>query len=78
MSKLTTSVEDLVAIRQILLGYKAEGNPNPLLPLNVDLDGDGKTDAYGLDAEDNVILVSGAPLEETVYVSDGDDITGPV
>ena len=61
-------------IRTILLGYKSEGVEKPLLPLNVDLDGDGIADSYGLDENDEVILVSGVPLEDTVYVSDGDDI----
>ena len=73
MSNITTSIEDLVAIKQILLSWKAEGNPNPLLPLNVDVDGDGIADAYGLDDQGQVILVSGVKLEDTVYVSDGDD-----
>ena len=61
-------------IRTILLQYKSEGVEKPLLPLNVDLDGDGIADSYGLDENDEVILVSGVPLEDTVYVSDGDDI----
>ena len=61
-------------IRTILLGYKSEGVEKPLLPLNVDLDGDGIADSYGLDENDEVILVSGVPLEDTVYVSDGDDV----
>ena len=73
MSDITTSIEDLVMIRTILLQYKSEGVEKPLLPLNVDLDGDGIADAYGLDENDEVILVSGVPLEDTVYVSDGDD-----
>ena len=74
MSNITTSIEDLVAIKGILEAYKAEGNPNPLLPLNVDIDGDGIVDAYGLDESGEVILVPGNKLEDTVYVSDGDDI----
>lgn len=74
MTQITTSVEDLVAIKGILLQYKAEGVENPLLPLNADVDGDGIADAYALDAFGKVILVSNVPLSETVYVSDGDDI----
>ncbi len=74
MSQITTSVEDLVAIKNILLQYKAEGVENPLLPLNADVDGDGIADAYALDAFGKVILVSGVPLADTVFVSDGDDI----
>lgn len=74
MVNTTTSVEDLVAIKMILVGYKSEGVEKSLLPINVDIDGDGICDAYGLDENDEVILVSGASLTDTVYVSDGDDI----
>lgn len=73
MSNIATSIEDLVMIRTILLQYKTEGVEKPLLPLNVDLDGDGIADAYGLDQNDEVVLISGVKLEDTVYVSDGDD-----
>lgn len=73
MSQLTTSPEDLIVIKEILIAWRAEGNTNPLLPLNVDIDGDGIVDAYGLDANDDVVLVSGTKLEDTVFVSDGDD-----
>lgn len=74
MANITTSIEDLVVIKGILLQYREEGVENPLLPLNVDIDGDGIVDSYGLDENDEVILVSGAKLEDTVYVSDGDDV----
>lgn len=73
MSNITTSIEDLVAIKGVLESWKADGVANPLLPLNVDLDGDGLTDAYGLDENGEVILVPGTKIEDTVYVSDGDD-----
>ena len=65
--------EDYAAIKQILLQWKSEGVANPLLPSDVDTDGDGIVDSYGLDANDNVILVRGAALTDTVYLSDGDD-----
>lgn len=68
--------EDREQIKAILLQYRADGVAAPLLPLDVDLDGDGKTDAFGLDENDEVVLVSGADLEHTVYVSDGDDAKG--
>jgi hypothetical protein len=74
MAEITTSIEDLVVIKGILLQYREEGVENPLLPLDVDIDGDGIADAYGLDENDEVILVSGCKLEDTVYVSDGDDV----
>ena len=65
--------EDYAAIKQILLQWKSEGVANLLLPSDVDTDGDGIVDSYGLDANDNVILVRGAALTDTVYLSDGDD-----
>lgn len=74
MANLETTEDDTVAIREILLAWKKEGNTNPLLPADVDIDGDGIVDSFGLDENDNVIVVSGVKLEETVYVSDGDDI----
>lgn len=66
--------EDLDAIKQILTGYRDEGIAIPLLPLNVDMDGDGIADSWGLNDADEVVLVPGVALEHTVYVSDGDDI----
>ena len=65
--------EDLEAIKSILEHYKADGVENPLLPTDVDMDGDGIADAYGLDSEGNVILVPGVPLTETVYKSTGEE-----
>ena len=74
MAELATSVFDLVTIKMILEGYKSEGIENPLLPMNVDIDGDGIADAYGLDDNGEVCIVSGVDLKDTVYVSDGDDV----
>jgi hypothetical protein len=68
------SREDYQAIRSILLGYRADGVNDPLLPMNVDIDGDGTCDAYALDENDDVVYRSSAPLKDTVYISDGDDI----
>lgn len=65
--------EDLEAIKQILISYKLDGVDNPLLPTDVDMDGDGIADAFGLDADENVILVSGVSLDDTVYVADGEE-----
>lgn len=66
--------EDKAALRDSLLQWKVEGSESPTIPLDVDLDGDGVTDAYGLDENDELIFVSGVKLEETVYVSEGDDV----
>ena len=72
MADLTTTDEDAAAIKAILLQWKSEGNPNPLLPADVDIDGDGIVDSFGLDENDNVIVVSGTKLEDTVYVAEGE------
>ena len=71
MADLTTTDEDAAAIKAILLQWKSEGNPNPLLPADVDINGDGIVDSFGLD-ENNVIVVSGTKLEDTVYVAEGE------
>lgn len=72
MADLTTTDEDAAAIKVILLQWKSEGNPNPLLPADVDIDGDGIVDSFGLDENNNVIVVSGTKLEDTVYVAEGE------
>ena len=72
MADLTTTDEDAAAIKAILLQWKSEGNPNPLLPADVDIDGDGIVDSLGLDENNNVIVVSGTKLEDTVYVAEGE------
>ena len=72
MADLTTTDEDAAAIKAILLQWKSEGNPNPLLPADVDIDGDGIVDSFGLDENDNLIVVSGTKLEDTVYVAEGE------
>lgn len=46
---------------------------NPLIPSDVDINGDGIVDAYGLNELDEVIFVSGVALNDTVYTSEGDD-----
>lgn len=70
------AAEDKAEIKTILRSYQYAGVENPLLPTDVDLDGDGTADSFGLDDEGNVILVPGVRLESTVYLSDGDDIKG--
>ena len=72
MADLTTTDEDVAAIKAILLQWKSEGNPNPLLPADVDIDGDGIVDSFGLDENNNVIVVSDTKLEDTVYVAEGE------
>lgn len=69
---LALTPEDEVEIRNILLNWRADGVENPVLPADVDIDGDGIVDGYGLSENDEVILVSGKPIEDTVFRSDGD------
>lgn len=76
MANLSASRKDALAIRAILLQWRDEGQARPLLPADVDRDGDGIVDSYGLDADDNVALFRRVKLEDTVFLSDGDDL-GP-
>lgn len=73
MADLTLADEDREVIRSILLAERERGIAVPLLPADVDLDGDGTVDSFGLDENDEVVIVSGVALEHTVYVSEGDD-----
>jgi hypothetical protein len=66
--------EDYNAIRDALLAWREDGVANPLIPSDVDIDGDGTTDAYGLDANDEVIFVKSAKLKDTVFEAVGGSI----
>lgn len=61
------------AVRQSLLAWKASGTTNPTIPMFEDVDGDGKMDFYGLDENDQLVTVSGATLESSVFDSTGFD-----
>lgn len=76
MADVTITREDADAIKGILLQWRSEGKENPLLPMDVDVNGDGIVDSFGLDENDEVVVVLGQKLEDTVYLSEGDDI-GP-
>lgn len=65
--------EDRAAMTDALRAWKKSGTANPLIPLDVDLDGDGIVDSIGLDPDGNLTIVS-ADLGSTVYVSQGDDM----
>jgi hypothetical protein len=56
----------LISLRQ----WRDEGNPNPLIPTDVDVDGDGVVDAFGLDDAGQLVYVSGASLADTVMTAD--------
>jgi len=65
--------EDRAQLKEALTTWQAAGEENPMIPLDVDLDGDGVADAVGLDENGELVVLSGVDLEETVYVSEGDD-----
>lgn len=67
--------EELLAA---LLQWKAAGNPDPLIPTDHDVDGDGSADAFGLTADDQLTIIFGAKLSETVAESDGGGIEAPI
>lgn|GEM_PF-3559312 len=69
---LTLTRKDRKAIRKVLLAERAAGVATPLLPADVDLDGDGIVDSFGLDEHDEVIVVSGVALEQTLFESVGE------
>lgn len=71
MADLTLTPEDREAIRSILQAERDAGNPLPLLPADVDLDGDEICDAFGLDAFGQVCVVPGVRLAGTLYESTG-------
>lgn len=73
MTDMTMTNEDRDVLRGLLLAERERGVERPLLPADVDLDGDGVCDAFGLDENDDVVLVSGVTLDGTLYVSEGDD-----
>jgi hypothetical protein len=62
---------DREALTSVLKGYEADGVKDPKIPLDYDVDGDGKADAWALDAFGQLTLVTVDSVEETVYVSDG-------
>lgn len=68
--------EDRATLTQSLLDRQAEGVERPLIPLNVDIDGDGIVDAFGLDAFGSLVLVSGVDIADTVAESDGSGTEG--
>lgn len=74
MTDVNLTQEDYDATLAILFAERAAGNPNPLLPMDVDVDGDGLADSFGLDENDRVVIVTGTKLEDTLFESDGDDL----
>lgn len=73
MANLDLTDEDRAEIKSILIKWREEGNQNPVLPADVDLDGDGIVDGFGLGDDDEVVIVSGVSLSGTVYQSDTEE-----
>lgn len=73
MANLETTHEDRGTIRDILLAMREGGVEHPILPADVDLDGDGLVDGFGLDAADNVVVVLGCPIQDTAYEATGEE-----
>lgn len=65
------SDEEKAAIVASLEAWQADGVAHPLIPMNVDVDGDGIADSFGLDDNGDLIIVTSAPLKSTVYESTG-------
>ena len=71
----TLADEDREIMRGALLELRAAGEP-ALIPADVDIDGDGLVDAFGLDENDEVVPILGVDLARTSYVSDGESEQG--
>lgn len=63
--------EDRDALVAALEGMRADGVERPLIPLDVDVDGDGICDAWGLTDSGTLALISGVDIGSTSWVSDG-------
>lgn len=74
MADLTLTDEDREVMRAALLAERASGVAHPLIPADVDLDGDGTCDSFGLDENDEVVVVPGVPIADTVFLSLGEDV----
>lgn len=66
------SEEDREALRQALLAWRDGGTSDPIMPVYLDVDGDGTPDFVRLDANDELTLVSGVAIEDSVSVSEGE------
>lgn len=67
---------DRAEIRGVLLAQRAAGVECPMLPADVDVNGDGTADCYALDNLDDVVILPSVPIGDSLYESRGDDIGG--
>jgi len=63
--------EDQAQLKAALLQWKSAGQANPVIPADVDVDGDGTVDGYGLGPFGDLVYVVGVPIKDTVYEADG-------
>lgn len=64
---------DQATLTAVLTTWRAEGVENPTLPIFDDIDGDGIPDFYGLDNNGELVIVSGATIDGSVYEATGED-----
>ncbi len=64
--------EDREVLRASLLAERAAGVEHPLIAIDVDVDGDGICDSFGLDDDDQLVVVPGVAIGATTYEADED------
>jgi hypothetical protein len=65
------SDDERKVLRDSLLAWKNDGHAKPVMPVYEDLDNDGIPDFYGLDANNELVVVSGT-VQDSVAESTGD------
>lgn len=58
--------EEFADVRDALLAWKNLGITDPTIPIYEDLDEDGEPDFYGLNEDNDLIVVSGITVFDTV------------
>lgn len=66
------SEEDREGLRQALLAWRDGGTPDPIMPIYLDVDGDGTPDFVRLSGTGELTLVSGVTIEDSVAVPEGE------
>jgi hypothetical protein len=66
------SEQDRSDIKDALLAWKEEGVDRPVVPIFQDTDNDEVLDFIGLDENNELIIVSGITLDESVFESLGE------
>lgn len=57
--------------------WRTEGQANPVIPCDVDVDGDGIVDGYGLGPSGELVYVSGVAIADTVFEATGGGVENP-